>query len=119
MPTTPSDLDRLRALEAQFNEAVLGLIRRTLSETDYRPTRFMQMMDEHGALDAARILLAQDLATHELHQGLIRLWELGRLDLSIERLVAYEPRWAPLFSEMERTRARRRLDELAYTESSG
>jgi len=46
------------------------------------------MMDELDGVGAARGLLAYDRAPHELHEGLIRLWQLVRLDLSVERLVA-------------------------------
>lgn len=113
---TPDDLSRLQALEAEFDEAVRALIKRTITETPYYPARFMQMVTELGCLGAVRALLAQDLLPNQYHEGLMRLWDLRRLDLSVERLVAYGLRWTPLFSELERTRARARLNELGYRE---
>jgi hypothetical protein len=117
MTTKDSGSAALRTLEADCDRAVRGLIQRMLAETSYRPTRFMQMITEHGAGGAVRALLAADLGPGVFHEGLTRLWEEGRLDLSMERLVGYEPRWAQLFTESERALARRRLDELGYQES--
>nr|MBA3533071.1 EVE domain-containing protein [Ardenticatenales bacterium] len=49
-------------------------------------------------------------------EGFTRLWELGRLDLTVEAIVL-KPEFASLFSEEERTRARERLREVRYTPS--
>ncbi len=76
----------------------------------YRPTRFLQKVEAVGGLEAARQWLAQPGPS----EGLIRLWELGRLDISMEAAVAEESRWWPLFTEAEIATARRRLAELGY-----
>jgi len=68
------------------------------------------MIDEHGAVEAAKRLLA----TQEIQTGLMRLWEMKSLSKSMETLVIQE-RFRPLFTEAEISEARRRLGELGYT----
>ena len=46
-------------------------------------------------------------------EGLTKLWESGRLDLSMEKLVL-DCRWKPLFTDEELRTARKRLRELHY-----
>jgi hypothetical protein len=46
--------------------------------------------------------------------GFAELWERGRLDLTVEALVA-EPKFSELFSENEIAVARRRLEQFGYT----
>jgi hypothetical protein len=111
-----SDTEELRELKTQCGDAVRALIQRMLTETDYRPTRFIQMVADRGPVGAVRALLAVDLGPGVFHEGLTRLWQLGRLDLSMERLVAYDRRWEQVFTDRERQSAKRRLDELRYVE---
>ena len=80
----------------------------------YRPTYFLRMVGEHGGVAAAKRLLSAP----EAQAGLTRLWELGRLDISMEALVVQE-RWRPLFSDAERQAARDRLSAYGYDLSSG
>ena len=68
------------------------------------------MVRERGGLDAAKQLLKGN----ELSDGLVKLWELGRLDLSMEALIQGEP-WSALFTREELTQARQRLEELGYS----
>ena len=68
------------------------------------------MVNAHGGLAAAKMLLA---AKHH-PEGLTRLWEEGRLDISMEALVLRDP-WRHLFSEEELSIARKRLTDLGYT----
>jgi hypothetical protein len=67
------------------------------------------MLEMHGGVSAARQLLRSP--GHP--EGLTKLWELGRLDLSMEALVLREP-WIVLFNDDERRIARKRLHELGY-----
>ena len=46
-------------------------------EIGYNPTRFIQMISEHGAVDTAHKLVARPVVS----EGLSTLWELKRLDL--------------------------------------
>ncbi len=80
----------------------------------YRPKYFLRMVGEHGGVAAAKRLLSAP----EAQSGLTTLWELERLDISIEALVVQE-RWQPLFSDAERQAARDRLRAYGYESSSG
>ncbi len=95
-------------LEAQFASVVQRAVR-TCVALGYRPTYFLQMLDEHGPIDTAR-RLATATATSD---GFTRLWELGRLDLTVEALMV-RPEFEALFSEAELTAALRRLADYGY-----
>jgi len=89
---------------------MLSVYRRAKDECHYNATRFLQMVSEQGGLQAAKSLLhAEDYS-----EGLIALWELGRLDITMEAVVINQP-WSQLFTEDELATARRRLQELGYT----
>ena len=102
-----------RRLEAEFHRAMLNIYD-AAAELGYRPTRFLRMVHEHGGVRAARRLLSRPVA----QSGLATLWELGRLDISMEALVVQE-RWQPLFSDAERQAARDRLSAYGYDPASG
>ncbi len=95
-------------LEGEFHEAMLNIYH-AAAELGYRPTYFLRMVNEHGGLGAAKRLLS---AT-ETQEGLTKLWELGRLDISVEALVLDE-RWESLFSDDERRKALERLESYGY-----
>jgi len=56
----------------------------------------------------------QLLAAQRPSDGFTRLWEMGRLDISVEARVL-QPRLAPSFSAAERMKARRWLREYGVT----
>ena len=93
-------------LEMRFHQAMLGIYDE-VTRAGYRPTRFRQMVIELGGLLAARQLLQGDAPPSE---GFVRLWEMERLDLTVESLVLQEP-WCKLFSADELRTAERRLAE--------
>jgi len=78
----------------------------------YYPTYFLGMLHEYGGVDTAKRLLAKQ----EVQTGLMRLYELGLLDSSMEAYVIKE-QFKTLFSAEEINEARRRLEELRYFES--
>ena len=102
-------MDR-RALEDAFHQRMIQVYEEA-AEAGYRATRFLQLVEAEGGLLAAKRLLAQ----RQHPEGLTRLWEMGRLDASMEAAIAYEDRWHPLFSEAEIEVARQRLRDLRYT----
>lgn len=108
-------------LEAQFQNAILKLYDDSNKAINYRPTRLMEMSNELGAVQAARQLISKP---DDPSSGFMKLWEKGRLDLSVEALIL-KPEFAPLFTEEEREKARQYLREYKYTapwdkpESSG
>lgn len=97
------------ALSKEFHGAMIDICRRAHRECKYVAHYFMGMVGEHGGLEAAKILLHAPNA----QSGLERLRELGRLDISMERIVV-EPRFAPLFTMEERRVARNRLVDMGY-----
>ena len=104
-------LARGRAAELDFHRAMVQIYETARRDVDYKPTRFLQMVSEHGGVEAARHLLRADTPS----EGFITLWAAGRLDLTVEAHVL-KPEYADLFTEEERRIARRRLDE--YQRSS-
>lgn len=107
--TTGSDAadHDLDGLAARFHQAAIRIYERARDEVNYVASRFLSMVSEHGGLGAARILLASP----DVSDGYTRLWEAGRLDLSVD-FHALMPEFAPLFTEEEMRVARERL--LAY-----
>lgn len=95
-------------LELQFHEEMLGIYDEA-STFGYRPTYFRRMVNDHGGVQAAKILLSKDAPSY----GFERLWEQGRLDISVETLVLREP-WHRLFGEGELREAERRLEGSDY-----
>lgn len=53
---------------------------RLKKEIGYNPTRFNQMVAEHGGPEAVRLLLKG----RDASDGFTTLWEHGRLDMSCE-----------------------------------
>ncbi|MGY6531694.1 hypothetical protein [Glycocaulis sp.] len=92
------------SLEGKFEARMRDIYRRSDAECDYRPTYFLQMIDERGGVGAAKALLAKPMPS----DGFTKLFELGRLDLAMESLVL-EPEWASLFTDAELNKARRWL----------
>ena len=100
----PSDL------ELAFHERMRQIYNQAKTECGYTATRFLQMVNADGGLKAARKLLASG----GYSEGLTRLWEEKRLDISMEATVLSEP-WCQLFTEQELSIARKKLEELGYT----
>jgi len=97
------------SLEEQFNKDCWKIYNDTVVETKYRPEYYRQMLEELGGLNAAKQLLA----TTKPSEGFTKLWELGRLDLSVEALVI-KNEYNILFTDEEISTAKRRLEELGY-----
>ena len=95
-------------LEARFHAAMLCIYHEAAA-LGYRPSYFLRMVQTSGGLEAARQLL--DAST--ISEGFTRLFELQRLDLSVEA-VALRPEYRELFTDAQHERARARLNELGY-----
>jgi hypothetical protein len=74
----------------------------------YYPKAFLKLLKQRGGLATAQQLLRSDAM-----RGLTTLWEHGRLDVSVEALVL-KPEWRGLFTDEERSIARKRLEDLGY-----
>ena len=98
------------SLELRFHAAMQATC--TVADNHgYLPVVFLRMLEQHGAVRAAKILLRP---SDKAHAGLRRLAGLGLLCISVEAH-AVRPLWAPLFTEAERAEARRRLDMYGHS----
>lgn len=97
-------------LAARFQQAMLTSYREA-QKVGYSPTRFVELINEHGGFKTAQFILAQNNPTER--QGFKILADKGRLDLTVEAQVL-RPEFASLFSEEERAKARARLAEVDY-----
>jgi hypothetical protein len=72
----------LATLENQFTNACYtdAAVYRQLG---YDPHEFLRMLGEHGPRETARRLVPDGTLNH-LPYGFTRLWQLGRLDLTLE-----------------------------------
>jgi hypothetical protein len=96
-------------LEQEFDKAMLEVYRQAKVHCRYNAMYFLQMVHERGGLQTAKHLLHAPSTS----EGFTRLWECGRLDLTVEAVIL-QPKWHTLFSEEERTIASQRLRELGY-----
>ena len=97
-------------LETAFHERMRQIYDQAEDECGYKATRFLQMVNVDGGLAAARKLLSAG----GYSEGLTRLWEEKRLDISMEATILQEP-WQQLFTEQELAIARKKLEELGYS----
>ena len=97
-------------LEMAFHERMRQIYDQAKSECGFSANRFLQMVNAEGGLQAANKLLSSG----GYSEGLTRLWEEKRLDISMEATVLQEP-WSQLFSEDELSIARTKLRELGYS----
>ena len=92
--------------EQGFHSDMLAGVQRLKKEIGYNPTRFNQMVAEHGGPETVRLLLRG----RDASDGFTTLWEHGRLDMSCEA-IALLPWYQDLFSADELAVARHRLLE--------
>ena len=74
----------------------------------YYATRYRQMVQNRGGLEAAKRLLRSG---PDISSGLKRMWKLGLKDRTVEALVLQD-RFESLFTDAERAVARERLTRL-------
>ncbi len=91
-----------------FHAAVVQHVQ-AIQDHVYRPTYFIQVMNERGAYEAA----CQVIHDQVLPQGFSTLFQANRLDLTIEAFVL-QPEWAALFEPQTLRLARDRLAALGY-----
>lgn len=101
-------------IEKQFDDLMLDTYKIAKEQCDYNATYFLQMLYDRGGVATARYLIATDTPS----EGFTRLWECGRLDLTIEAIIL-RPEFAPLFTDEERELARERLAQYGYDFSEG
>ena len=72
------------------------------------PTRFLQMIKEHGALNAAKILINNE----KIQDGFTNLILMKRQDLTME-YVMLNPKYERLFDKRELDECSKRLGDMA------
>ncbi len=85
-------------------------IYREAKSIGYTPSIFHRMLIEKGPIQTAKQLINSPQPSH----GYTRLWELGRLDLSVEAVVHDNAEWHELFTEDELKRCKKRLRDYEY-----
>lgn len=99
----------MKNLEDAFDEAMIDLYRSAKEECNYKATDFLGMLHDHGGIETAHRLLSGN----KPQSGFTKLWDCGRLDLTVECLVL-KPRFQELFEEHELETARWRLRQHHY-----
>ena len=97
-------------LICEFDEEMMNIYHRALSQTGYKATRFQQMLFKYKGLETARILIHSDTVS----DGYTALWERKRLDLTVEATIIDNEKYHSLFSEEELKICRKRLREYNY-----
>ncbi len=100
--------DFAASAEARFHTAMLDIYRVAKRDLSYSATRFLQLVEARGGVQAAKQLLNGPPS-----DGFATLWEKGRLDLSMEAHIL-EPEFRELFTEAERRIAEDRLRQFGY-----
>ena len=101
-------------IERRFGEAMLAIYHEA-KDIGYTPSIFLRMLNEKGALQTARQLINASQPS----DGYTRLWELKRLDLSVEAVVHDNAKWHSLFTQDELDKCRKRLTDYGYFETRG
>jgi hypothetical protein len=99
----------MSTLLEQYAAEINNAITMTLRATTYRLTYFIRMVETRGALDASLSLIR---STKE-SEGFTKLWELNRLDLTVEA-IALRPKFADLFSSDDVLKAKIRLERYNF-----
>lgn len=97
-------------LENEFHEAMLDIYRKAKSEAKYNAQRFLQMVVDHGGIEAAKMLINSDTVS----EGYTALWERGRLDLTVEAMVLETKKYHSFFSPEELQVCAKRLKDYNY-----
>jgi hypothetical protein len=99
-------------VEAGFHDALLKTYEE-MKEFDSLAPIFLEMLKNEGAVALTKRLVKEKGA----QSGLLRAWELGLLDHSVEAKMLDE-KFKSLFTEQELSKARARLDALKLSETA-
>lgn len=105
-------MDR-KTLENKFDNDMHNIPIETL-KFGYNPTYFLKMLSEKGGYLTAKELIKSD----NLQSGFTKLWEEGRLDLSVEAHVI-KLEYSELFTDAERQTCIKRLEDYGYKSNEG
>ena len=99
-------------VEHRFGEAMFTIYPEARG-IGYAPSIFFRMLNEKGAIQTARQLINASQPSDDY----TRLWELKRLDLSVEAIVHDNAEWHELFTRDELQRCEKRLADYGYFET--
>ena len=99
----------MRSKEQQFHQAMIAANETAKRECKYNATYFLRLVSNHGALEAAKRLLATDKPS----EGFGTLYLHQRLDLSVEAYVI-KPQFRELFTPEAIAIATKRLQGYGY-----
>ncbi len=94
----------------EFDDAMLSIYKRADKELKYKPTAFFQMLNKHRGVETAKRLINAP----QVSDGYTKLWELGRLELTVEAVVFDNKQFHELFTEAEINRCEKRLSDYGY-----
>ena len=94
----------------EFNKAMLDLYVLTKNETKRNWSGFYTMLQDCGGVNTAHKLLS----TTKPSSGYVELWEIGRLDLTVEAYIWDNPNFQELFSPEELKVVQKRLTDYGY-----
>jgi len=94
----------------RFDLEMWNIYKRAKIEANYNASRFLQMLDTHGGLETAHILINAPTVS----EGYTALWERGRIDLTVEALIYNNKEYHELFTEKEIQIIKRRLQDYQY-----
>jgi hypothetical protein len=98
-------------LERQFDRAMLDVYLRAKSEANYNATIFFKMLNDKKGIATAKTLINAAKPS----DGYTALYERNRLDLTVEAVVVGNPKWHPLFTADELSKAKKRLKDYNYS----
>jgi hypothetical protein len=100
----------MSSLEKQFDQAMMDIYYRAKSECNYVPSIFFNMLNQQrGVLTAKQLINATNVS-----DGYTKLYELERLDLTVEAVTYENAKWHELFTSEEIERCRKRLADYRY-----
>ena len=98
----------MNSIEMKFQQRLNDAIEEMISY-GYKPQIFITMCNEEGAVNASKDVINSEKIT----DGFTRLWELGKLKLSVENIIQ-EPEWHELFSDDDRKKSKKRLKDYGF-----
>ena len=93
-----------------FDEAMLYIYHIAKVECDYTPSHFFQMLSNLRGVKTAKTLINST----KVSDGYTKLFELGRLDLTVEAEIHDNPKWHSLFTDEEIAICEKRLRDYHY-----
>lgn len=96
-------------IEKDLYDDMVNIYNEASLQCNYKPIRFLQMLNSKGPVITAKELIRKHGVTYDFN----RLWECGRLDLSLEALLLKD-KYKVLFTEEEIEICKNRLKEYEY-----